>query len=100
MIDFLKKSFFTTIGIVYLSKEKVQEIGKKYIEETNLSEEEGKKFYNELIKKTEDARLAFEKVMNEKIEIILKKLEIPTRSEIDVLKKQIEELEGKVINDE
>ena len=58
MVDLLKKTLLTTIGIACLTQGKVKDIGKKYIEEANLSKEEGKKFYNDLIKKTEEARLS------------------------------------------
>lgn len=96
MLDLIKKSFFSSIGMAYLTKEKVEEIGKKFIKEANLKEEEGKKFVDELLKKSEDARSSFDKAVNEKVELVLKKLNIPSREEISEIKRRLSLLEGKI----
>ncbi len=93
MLELLKKSFFASVGMAYLTKEKAEELGKKFVEEADLKEEEGKKFIDDLLKKSEDARASFEKAVNEKVEFILTKLAIPTRKEFEELKEQVSRLE-------
>jgi polyhydroxyalkanoate synthesis regulator phasin len=43
MLDLLKKTILTGIGIASMTKDKVEELAKKIVKETKLSEEEGKK---------------------------------------------------------
>ena len=100
MFDFFKKNFFTAIGLAVMTREKIEEIGKKIAAEAKLSEIEGKQFVEELTKKTDDARFAIEKMVNEKIEVALKKLEIPTKSEIEVIENRVRKIEIKLSEQE
>jgi len=93
MIELLKKTFFSSIGIAYLTKEKIEDIGKKLIKDINLSEEEGKKFIDELVKKSESAKGSMEKFIRDTMDNTLKKLDIPNRNDIKELQNRIAILE-------
>lgn len=93
MFDLLKKNLFTAIGLAVMTRERVEEVGKKIVQDAKLSEIEGKQFVEELIKKTDDARMAIEKMVNDKLEAAIKKLSIPTRSEIDSIIARLNKLE-------
>jgi polyhydroxyalkanoate synthesis regulator phasin len=93
MFELLKKNLFTAIGLAVTTREKVEEVGKKIVQEAKLSEIEGKLFVEELIKKTDDTRMAIEKIVNDKIEIAIRKLSIPTRSEIESINVRLNKLE-------
>jgi polyhydroxyalkanoate synthesis regulator phasin len=43
MMDLLKRGILTGIGIASLTKDKIEELAEKIIEESKLSEEEGRK---------------------------------------------------------
>jgi polyhydroxyalkanoate synthesis regulator phasin len=100
MFDFLKKNFFTAVGLAVMTREKIEDIGKKIASEAKLSEIEGKQFVDELIKKTDETRFAIEKMVNEKIEIALKKLAIPTKNEIDLIENRVRKIEIKISEQE
>src|SRR5665647_131225 len=100
MIDSLKKSIFTAVGLAVMTRDKIEEIGKKIAADAKLSEIEGKQFIEELLKKTDEARFAIEKLVNEKIETALKKLSIPTKNEIDLIENRVRKMEIKISEQE
>jgi polyhydroxyalkanoate synthesis regulator phasin len=93
MIDLIKRTLLTGIGAAAMTKEKVEDLGKKFIQEAKLSEAEGKKFLDELTKKTQDARGALEKIVHDAIDKALTTIEVPTRKEVTELRARIAELE-------
>ncbi|MBD3322714.1 MAG: hypothetical protein GF350_16550 [Chitinivibrionales bacterium] len=93
MFELIEKTLFAGIGAAYLAREKVEELGRKITEQTDLSEAEGKRFIEELKTKSADARLAMEKMVNENMEKAIKRLNIPTREEVSDLEKRLERLE-------
>ncbi|MBD3345693.1 MAG: hypothetical protein GF401_11590 [Chitinivibrionales bacterium] len=99
MFEIVEKAIYAGIGAAYMAKEKVEEMGKKIAEDTNMSEAEGKKFVEELKKRSSEARLAMEKSVSETMEKTLKRLDIPTRKEISSLENRLSRLE-KDVDDE
>lgn len=95
MIELLKKSLYVSLGIATMTKDKVEELGKKFIKEARLSETEGKQFLEELLKKSEEMKASIETIITEKIDITLKKLKIPTENQFMELEKRVRKLEGK-----
>lgn len=93
MTDLITKAVYASVGLAYMTKEKVQEMGKKVAADAKLSEAEGKKFLDELQKKAEEARTSTREMVNKQISAALERLDIPTRKEIDALKKRIAKLE-------
>ena len=96
MFDLLKKTFFASIGMAYLTKEKIEELGKNISNEANLKEEDGRKFIDELLKKSKDARAAMEKAVSEKVDLVVKKLDMPSRKDFDDLKRRVANLEENI----
>jgi polyhydroxyalkanoate synthesis regulator phasin len=94
MVDLIKKTLLAGIGLAFLTKEKAEETAKKIVEETKIAEGEGKKFVSDLIKKTEEAKIGAEKLVNDVVHTALKKLDLPTKAEIKRLEERIKDLEG------
>jgi polyhydroxyalkanoate synthesis regulator phasin len=96
MVDLLKKSVLTAVGFAVMTGEKIEEFGKKIAEDAKLSEQEGKQFIDELKKKGDESKLALEKLINEKVELALKAISIPTRSELNTIEKRVSLIEQKM----
>lgn len=94
MIETLKKSMYAAIGLAVMTQEKVEELGKKIVKETQMSEGEGKKFIDELLKKSEDAKAAIEKMINERVDMALSKMNIASKKEFLDLEKRVCKLEA------
>ena len=96
MIDLLKKTIFTGIGLASLSREKVADLAKSLSENLKLSGEEGEKLAQELLDKSSEAQ----KDLNEKIQAAVNqamaKADIARQSEVQELVKRIEALENPV----
>ena len=94
MFDLLKKTMLTGIGIASMTKDKIEELGKKISEESKLTEEEGKKMVNDLLKQSEKAREDLENQVQKLVKKALEKLDIPTREDFNRLEKRIIKLEN------
>ena len=93
MFDLLKKTMLTGIGIASMTKDKIEELGKKISAESKLNEEEGKKMVNDLLKQSEKAREDLENQVQKLVKKALEKLDIPTREDFNRLEKRIIKLE-------
>ena len=96
MAGFLKKMILTTLGTVSLTKKSAESLVKDLVKQGDLTQNEGKKFVNDLMKGVEKERNIIEKNTEKTIRNILKKTEIPTRKEIVDLKNKIEQLSKKI----
>jgi len=76
-----------------VTRDVAEEMGKKIAQEAKMSESEGKKFIDELMKKTDQARISLEKMINEKVELALKKINIPSREELKNIECRLSKLE-------
>ena len=48
MIELFKKTFYTGLGVLALTKEKIEELGDELVEKGKLSESDVKKFVDDL----------------------------------------------------
>ena len=94
MVEILKKSVYATIGIALMTREKAEEIGRKVAQEAHLSEGEGKQFVEELLKRAEETRAAFEKTVAAQVEAAQHKVNLPTRNEVEALEARVRRLEA------
>ncbi|HPA71812.1 MAG: phasin family protein [Spirochaetes bacterium] len=96
MIDSIKKALLTGVGLAAMSKEKIEAWAKQFAEEAKLAEGEGKKFVEDILKQTEEARKNAEDQVSKFTKAALDKMGLHTKAEYDELKKRVEELERKI----
>ena len=94
MVELLKKSLYASVGMALLSKDKAEKVAKAIAKEAELSQEQGRKFVGDLVKKSDEARLTIERIVQEKVEKALKKTALATRREVKVLEERIRILES------
>jgi len=97
MLDFIKKTMLTGIGIAMKTKDELEEWVKEIVKKGEMSENEGKDFLDDVKKKSKEAQKDFEEKIESKFKDLLKKADIATRDEVNELKNEIEELK-KVIS--
>ena len=95
LFETLKKTLYAGVGMAFLTSEKIEEMAKKMAEEAKLSEGEGKKFVDEILKKSEEAKTSLEKAINSAVSSALDRLDIPRRSELKALEARIQALENR-----
>lgn len=96
MIELIKKAMFTGIGVASLTKEKVEEVAKVFVEQGKLSEQEGKKLVDEIMEKSKESQEELTKRVETIVQAYLDKLDIGKASEINELKTEIVELKAKI----
>jgi polyhydroxyalkanoate synthesis regulator phasin len=94
MFDILRKAILAGVGVTYLTKDKIEEVGKKIAQDAKVSEAEGRKFVDELVKKSVVAKGSLEKTVTEKIQAAVHAMNLPTRKDVDELKSRITKLEA------
>ncbi len=98
MKEFLKQVAYTGIGIATLTKDKITDLGKQAAEAGRMSEEEGKKFVEELQEKAKEQQKKIDEKIIAQVNAQLEKLNIPTGEDIGELKKQLEDLKEIIKN--
>lgn len=96
MIDSIKKALLTGVGLAAMSKDRIEEWAKKFAEEAKLAEAEGKKFVEDVLKQSEEARKNAEEQVTKFTKTALDKMGLHTKTEYEDLKKRVEELERKL----
>lgn len=92
MLETIKKSLLTGVGLALRSKDEIEELAKEFAKQSKMDQTEAKQFLNECQQKYEDAKQGFDKKIETAIEKILKKLDLPTRSDIKLLNQRIDQL--------
>jgi len=98
MFDLLKKATLMGIGITSMTKDKIEELAKEIVEEGKLSEEEGKKLVEDLLKQSDEVRNELESRVEKLVKSALEKLDIPSRAEMEKLQARIKKLETQIKN--
>lgn len=93
LFETLKKTLYAGVGLAFLTRDKIEELGKRMVEEAKLNETDGKKFIDEILKKSEDAKATFEKTVNSVVGTALEKLDIPRNSDLKALEARVKALE-------
>ena len=95
MFESLKKSMLTGVGLALKSKAEIEDMAKDFAEKSNMDKDEVKKFLFEYLQKYEDAKTSLDKKIEETMEKILLKLDLPSKSDIKALNDRIDELAKK-----
>jgi polyhydroxyalkanoate synthesis regulator phasin len=89
----LKNILYTGIGIAFLTKEKVEELKADLIEKGKISQEEGRQFVDDLLRRSEKARDQLDLWINKRVEERIAQFDLATRDELADLRRQVEELQ-------
>ncbi len=91
--DALRRLFYAGVGLATEASERLQDVVEDLIEKGRLSEKDGQKIVNDLLKKTEGRRGVIEQKYNETV----KKFVRLGASEVEKLSKRIEKLENQLV---
>jgi polyhydroxyalkanoate synthesis regulator phasin len=96
MFEILRKAILAGVGVTYLTKDKIEEVGKKIAQDAKVSEAEARKFVDELIHKSLEAKGSLEKTVSDKVQAALHTMNLTTSKDVDELKKRIAGLEAQL----
>lgn len=93
MSETLKKMGLFGIGVISLTQEKIEEFTQEMIKKGEMSREEGKKFVKEVLSEKDKQIKDIEDKINQTVKEAIERSWIATKSDIEALRKRIEELE-------
>ncbi|WP_022668039.1 phasin family protein [Desulfospira joergensenii] len=96
MLEYLKKSVLTGVGMALRSKAEIEEMAKEFAENAKMNQAEAEEFLDECRQKYEDARSGLDKKIEAAIENVLKRLDLPSRSDLLELNRRIDALAEKI----
>jgi polyhydroxyalkanoate synthesis regulator phasin len=99
MFEYLKKTLLTGVGLALRSKKEIEELAKEFAEKSRMDQDEAREFLKECEQKYEEAKEGFDKKVEVTIEKILKKLDLPSRSDIKALNERMDALTKKLSNE-
>jgi polyhydroxyalkanoate synthesis regulator phasin len=92
IMSVVKKTMMTGIGLALKTKDEVEDWARDLVTRGEISENEGEKFVDELLKRYDEAREDLEKRIEKVTKEIMKKARVASMDELESLKKEIEEL--------
>ena len=93
MKETLKNILYTGIGIAFLTKDKIEELKADLVEKGRISQEEGRQFVDDLLRRSEKARDQLDLWINKRVEERIAQFNLATRDELADLRRQVEELQ-------
>lgn len=100
MLDLVRKILLAGIGAVAITQEEIEKFVNKLIDRGEIAERDGRKLINDMKekrrKKTDEIRTGTEGQLDSRMEDILARMNIPSKSDIDALNEQISALSEKI----
>ena len=96
MIELLKKTMLMSLGLAFVTKDKVELLAKELVEKGKLSGNEGKECIENLLHKYEESSLQIEEKIGKAVKDSLKKMNIATQDDLLKITRQLEELKKSV----
>ena len=95
MLNLVKKAVFTGVGLGLMTKESIEELAREVGKEARLSEKEGKELVDELVSKSEQAKINAEAKVESIVRKVVAKLNLVSAEELSQLAARVEQLEKK-----
>jgi polyhydroxyalkanoate synthesis regulator phasin len=92
MFDLVKKSMLASVGLALKAWDEVEELANEMVDKGKMTEQEGRKFIDELQGRYQDTQKKLEERVEKSVKDILKKADVVTQDELKALKKEIRDL--------
>lgn len=96
LFETLKKTLYAGVGMAFLTREKIEEMAKKMAEEAKLGESEGKKFIDEILKKSEEAKSSLQRAVDAGVSAALERMNVARDRDLKALEARVKALEARL----
>jgi polyhydroxyalkanoate synthesis regulator phasin len=93
MLELLRKTAYTGLGLAFMTQEKIRDVARDLSQKAKLSEDEGKRFADELNAKSKEARDQFEERVTATVQAVLVKMNVATGADLAALEKRLAAIE-------
>jgi polyhydroxyalkanoate synthesis regulator phasin len=92
MLNIIKKSMLTGIGLALMAKDEVEDLAKELVKKSKMPKQEGMKFLEDLQTRYDETQKKLEERVQQAVKEFMKKTDVVTGDELKGLKKEIREL--------
>lgn len=96
MFNEIKKGMMAGLGAMLLTKDKIDEVTRRFVKEARISEEDARKLREELEESGEEQVSRLESRISEMVKKRMEKLGVSKKEEVDKLREKVETLELRV----
>lgn len=96
MRDMLRKVLLATIGAAAIAQEEIEALVNKLIERGEIAEKDGKSLIHEMMEKRKSRTEKIEDEVSKNVADVLKKMNIPSKADVEVLNQKITGLSKKI----
>lgn len=96
MLKDIRKGLMTGLGAVVLTREKIETVCRKFVEDTKMSKEDAQKLADELYLAGERQWGDFEKMFKDTVRGTMESLDIGSRNDLTLLKDKLENIEKRL----
>ncbi len=96
LFDSLKKTLYAGVGMAFLTGEKIEDMAKKLAEEAKLGEAEGRKFIDEFLKKSEEAKSSLQRAVDAGVASALERMNVARDRDVKALEARVKALEARL----
>ena len=95
LFETLKKTLYAGVGMAFLTREKIEDMAKKLAEEAKLGETEGRKFIDEFLKRSEDAKTSLQRAVDAGVSSALERMNVARDRDLKALEARVKALEAR-----
>jgi polyhydroxyalkanoate synthesis regulator phasin len=92
MLDFLERGFLATVGVLSLSREKIQEAVDQLVARGELNFDEGKKLVENLVKRGQEERESMRSLVRQEVQKVVGELDLVSHKDFEVLNEKLDGL--------
>ena len=96
MIDSLRKKMLVGLGAADMAGDKLKQMVDDFVERGEISMDEGRKLYNELLSRADEQRRSANERIKSQIRDSLKELGVADRTQIAMIESRLDSLEKKI----
>jgi polyhydroxyalkanoate synthesis regulator phasin len=94
LIETLKKTLYAGVGMAFLTRDKIEEMAKKLAEEAKLGESEGRKFIDEMLRKSDEAKASLQRAVDNAVSKAMDSVDLARNRDLKALEARVRALEA------
>ena len=96
LLDAVRKVLLASVGAVALAQDEVEDFVNKLVDRGEIAEKDGKSLVRDMVEKRKKQTAKAEQELDQRIEELLHRMNVPTKGDIEALSAKITELSAKV----
>ena len=96
MLQDIRKGLIASLGAVVLTREKIETVCRKFVEDTKMSKDDAQKLVDELYQAGERQWGDFEKIFKDAVRAAMESLDIGSSNDLKLLKARLDNIEKRL----